>query len=114
MHLKITSLYYTKQNSNQICIRRKITRKSDTAFVLLNIIINGEVSLWALIKRENNGMFSSENKQQSVRKHDQSVYIKVSKDVYGRLIIPAKSNRDIDQKYALGNFEFTLTPRSFM
>ena len=27
MHFKITSLYYTKQNSNKISIRRKITRK---------------------------------------------------------------------------------------
>ena len=44
--------------------------------------INREVSLWTPIKRQNNGMFPSINKQQSVRICDQSVDLKETKDRY--------------------------------
>ena len=57
-------------------------------------------------------MFLSGNKQQKVKIRDQSVDLRETKDLYGRLMILAKSNRDIDQKAAIGNFEFTLTPRA--
>jgi len=74
--------------------------------------INGDVSLWAAVKKQNNSMFLSDNKQQTVKIHDQSVDLKETKDLYGRLMVLAKSNRDIDKKSAAGNFEFTLTPRA--
>ena len=32
--------------------------------------------------------------------------------MYGRLMVLTRSNRDIDQKNAVGNYEFTLTPRA--
>ena len=54
-------------------------------------IINREVILWAPIKRQNKGMFPSGKKQQSVRILDQSVDLKKTKDLYGRLMILAKS-----------------------
>ena len=34
----------------------------------------------------------------------------VTKDLYGRLMGLARSNRDINQKEAIGNYEFTVTP----
>ena len=34
------------------------------------------------------------------------------KDPYGHLMVLAKSNWDMDQKSAIGNYEFTLTPRA--
>ena len=57
-------------------------------------------------------MFLSGNKQQTVKICNQSVDLKETKDLYGRLMVLAKSNRDIDKKSAAGNFEFTLTPRA--
>ena len=57
-------------------------------------------------------MFLSGNKQQTVKIRDQSMDLKETKDLYGWLMVLAKSNRDIDQKSAIGNFEFTLTPRA--
>ena len=38
--------------------------------------------------------------------------LKETKDVYGRLMVLARSNRDISQKEAIGNHEFTVTPRA--
>jgi len=40
------------------------------------------------------------------------VDLKETKDLYGRLMVLTKSSRDIDKKHAIGNYEFTLTPRA--
>ena len=74
--------------------------------------INGEVSIWAAVKKENNKMFISGSKKTSVELRDKTVDLKETKDLYGRLIFLASSNRDINQKDAIGNYEFTLTPRA--
>ena len=65
--------------------------------------INGNVSLWAPIKKQNNTMFLSGNKKQSVKVRDQSMDLKETKDLYGRFMVLARSNRDIDLKNAVGN-----------
>ena len=38
--------------------------------------------------------------------------LRETNDLYGRLMILARSSRDINQKEAIGNHEFTLTPRA--
>ena len=38
--------------------------------------------------------------------------LKETNDLYGRLMVLARSSRDINQKEAIGNHEFTLTPRA--
>ena len=61
--------------------------------------INGDVSLWAPVKKQNNTMFLSGNCQER-------------KDLYGRFMILAISNWVIDLKNAVGIYEFTLTLRA--
>ena len=54
-----------------------------------------------------------EAKQQDVHVWQQdAVDLKETKHLYGRLMGLARSNRDIDQKQAVGTYEFTLTPRA--
>ena len=72
-------------------------------------IINREVIHWAPIKRQNNGMFPSGNKQQSVRILDQSVDFKKPKDLYGRLMILAKSKET--QTRNMQKWTLSLTQR---
>ena len=74
--------------------------------------INGNVSLWAPMKKQNNVMFLAGNKKQMIKVRDQSVDLTETKELYGRFMVLARSNRDIDQKDAVGNYEFTLTPRA--
>ena len=74
--------------------------------------INGNISLWAKVTKVGNRMFMSGNKATTIKLQDKTVDLKETKDLYGRLMILAKSTRDIDQKGAIGNHEFTLTPRS--
>jgi hypothetical protein len=70
---------------------------------------NGDVSLWAPVKKQNNKMFMSGNKKLTVKIRDQTIDLKETKNLYGRLMVLARSNRDIDQRNAVGNYEFTLT-----
>ena len=71
---------------------------------------NGNISLCAKVTKVGYNMFMSGNKTTPVKLRDKTVDLKETKDLYGRLMILAKS--DIDQKGAIGNHEFTLTPRS--
>jgi len=57
-------------------------------------------------------MYISGNKKHTVKVWDKTVDLKETKDLYERLMVLARSNRDIDQKQAIGTYEFTLTPRS--
>lgn len=75
--------------------------------------INGDVSLWAPVKKEKNMMFMSANRKTTIQIRDKTVDLKETKELYGRLMVLARSNRDINQKDAIGNHEFTLTPRAF-
>ena len=74
--------------------------------------MHGEISLWAPVKKQNNKMFLSGNKKFTVKIRDKTVDLKETKDLYGRLMVLARSSRQIDQKQAIGNYEFTLTPRA--
>ena len=74
--------------------------------------INGDVSLWAPVKKEKNMMYMCGSKKYTVKVRDKTVDLKETRDLYGRLMVLARSNRDIDQKQAVSTYEFTLTPRS--
>ena len=74
--------------------------------------INGDVSPWAPVKKQNNKMYLSGNKKSRVKIRDRTVDLKETKDLYGRLMVLARYKRDIDQKQAIGNYEFTLTTRT--
>ena len=71
---------------------------------------NGNISLWANVTRLGYKMFMSGNKITPIKLRDKTVDLKETKDLYRRLMILAKS--ETDQKGAIGNHEFTLTPRS--
>ena len=60
--------------------------------------INGNTSLWSPIKKENNKMYLSNSKRQTVKIQNKVVDLKEMKDLYSRLMVPAKSSRGIDQK----------------
>ena len=76
----------------------------------VNEQINGDVSLWAPVKKQNNKMYMSGSKKHTVKIRDQTVDLRETKNLYGCLMNLTRSNRDIDQKNAVGNYEFTLTP----
>lgn len=68
--------------------------------------INGDVSLWTPV------MFTSNKKRHAVKVCDKTIDMKKTKDLYDRLMVLARSSWDVDQKEAIGIYEFTLTPRA--
>ncbi len=106
----ITNAYVPKEHVAQILNADEIGQKLYTEYVAERI--NGDASLWARVKKQNNKMYMSGNKKLTVKIRDQTVDLKETKNLYGRLMILTRSNRDIDQKNAVANYEFTLTPRA--
>ncbi len=72
--------------------------------------INGDVSLWAPVKKEKNSMYISGNKSSAIKVRDKTVERKETEDLFGRLMVLACLNRDIDQKQAFDTHKFTMTP----
>ena len=65
--------------------------------------IKEDISLWSPMKMLNNKMYMSGNKKQTVKVRDKNIDLKETKDLYGRLMVLPRSNRDINQKEAIGN-----------
>jgi len=55
---------------------------------------------------------SGGSKKLTLKIRDHTIDMKETKNLYGRLMVLTRSNRDIDQKNAIGNYEFTLTLRA--
>lgn len=72
--------------------------------------INGDVSLWAAVKKQNVKTFTS-SKKSTVKLRSTSVDLKETKDLCGRVLVLARS-KEIDQKKTIGTYEFTQTPRA--
>ena len=106
----ITHAYVPQEYVPQILNVDDISQKLYKDYVTERI--NGDVSLWAPVKKQNNKIYMSGNKKHTVKVHDQTVELKETKNLYGRLMVLTRSNRDIDQKNAIGDYEFTLTPRT--
>ena len=54
--------------------------------------------------KKNTKMFMSANTKTTVKLQDKTVDLKKTKDLYGRLMVLAKSSRDINQKEVIGHF----------
>ena len=59
------------------------------------------------MKKEKHSIHNSGNKKHSIIIKGKKIDLKETKNLFGRLIIFASSNRDIDQKHAIGIYELT-------
>lgn len=64
------------------------------------------------MKKEKHSIHNSGNKKHSIIIKGKKIDLKETKNLFGRLMILASSNRDIDRKHAIGIYEFTVTPTS--
>ena len=71
-----------------------------------------EISASGLVINEGDKMFMSGNQKTTIKLRDETVDLKETKDLFGRLMVLAKSSRDIDRKDAIVNHEFTLASRA--
>lgn len=74
--------------------------------------INRYVSFWAFMKKEKNIMFLPVNQETTVKLRDNTMDLKEIKDLFGRLLVFAMLNRYINQKEAMGNYEFISDTKS--
>ena len=79
----ITRAYVPQEYVPQILNVDDISQKLYKDYVTERI--NGDVSLWAPVKKQNNKMYMSGNKKHTVKVRDQTVDLKETKHLYGRL-----------------------------
>ena len=86
----------------------EICQKLYTNYIAEHILVFGHGSK----NRTTKCIAMTGNKKLTVKIRDQTVDLKETKNLYGRLMVLTRSNRDTDQKNAVANYEFTLTPRA--
>ena len=107
-----TNAYVPHEYVSQILNADEIGQKLYEDYVTERI--SGDTSLWAPVKKQSNKMCMSDSKKLTLKIRDQTTDMKETKNLYGRLMVLIRSNRGIDQKNAVGNYEFTLTPRALL
>ena len=110
LHNMITHAYVPDEFVEQIRNDKDTGQKMYEYYVTERI--NRNISIWAKVTKVGKKMIMSGNKTTTIKLRDKKVDLKETNDLYGRLMILAKSTRDIDQKGAIGNYEWTLIPRS--
>jgi len=63
-----------------------------------NLLLIGSVVMWAPVKKEQNRMYMSGNKNLAVKIRNKTVDLKETKDLYGRLMVLYRSNTDVNQR----------------
>ena len=91
LHSMITHAYVPDKFVEQILNANDTDQKIYEDYVTERI--NGNICLWAKVTKVCNKMFMSGNKTTTIKLRDKTVYLKVTKDLYGRLMIFAKSTR---------------------
>ena len=66
-----------------------------------NLLLIGSVVMWAPVKKEQNRMYMSGNKNLAVEIRNKTVDLKETKDLYGRLMVLSRSNTDVNQRIQL-------------
>ena len=94
LHNMITHVYVPDEFVEQIPSANDTGQKVYEDYVTERI--NGNISLWAKVMKVGNKMFMSGNKTTTIKLRDKTVDLKETKDIYGRLMILAKSTRNID------------------
>lgn len=90
LHNVITQAYIPDEYVQQILNADATGQKLYEDYVSERI--NGDVSHWAPVKKENNKMFLSGNKKITVKLRDNTVDLKETKDLFARLMVLARSN----------------------
>jgi len=88
----ITNAYVPQEHFSQILSIDDTGQKLYEDYVIERI--NGDFSLWAPVKKQNNKIYLSHSKKQTLKILDQTVDLKETKNLYGCLMILSRSNRD--------------------
>lgn len=75
-------------------------------------LIDGAVSLWAPIKRNKLNLCSSNNKSTKVTISGSITELSADRNLFSRLLIVTRSQRELDLRTTLGKYEMSVVPRS--
>ena len=110
LHNMITLVYVPDEFVEKILNANNTVQNKCMTIMLLGTSMTTLVFWPSIVTKVDNRMFVSGSKSTVINLRDKTVDLNETKDMYVRLMILAKSTRNIDKKYAISNHELTLTP----
>ena len=87
-------------------------RRTKTVRYIYEEQIIGDKSIWDPLTKRKFPTFASNIKSTTVKIKDQLVNIKDERKFMTRLVVASRTRPEIDLKYYLGKYEFSVVPRS--
>ena len=107
----VTKVIMPKKVRNNICERGEIAKKLFETFVTDRIKMN-RVNLWSPMKRRKLLTWKDSEKVLKLSCKDKVIELKEDRSLFARLIAVCKSRPEINIKEVIGQYEFSVAPRS--
>jgi hypothetical protein len=107
----VTKVVVSDKIKDDLCSQSETGRKLAQTFVDERIKSN-KVNLWAKMKKTKLLTWRSNGKKVKVPLKDKVIELTEDRNLFARLMMVAKSRREIDIKEAIKQYEFSVVPRS--
>ena len=74
--------------------------------------LNGDGSVWSKLKKRKLATFRNQTKSINKKVGEKIINLKEEKTLLSRFLIAARKRPELDLKFSLGNFEFSVVPKS--
>ena len=98
---------------DDMCNQSEIGKKMLEAFTQERIQSH-KVNLWSTMKKRKLMTWKRNNKKIKVHIQDKVVELKEDRSLFARMMMVSRSRPEIDTEEAIGKYEFTVVPRSFL
>ncbi|KAK3733482.1 hypothetical protein QZH41_007067 [Actinostola sp. cb2023] len=107
----VTKVVMTENAKKDLCQQRDIGRQLFEAYVK-DRIQSGKVNLWSTMKKRKLLTWKSSGKTAKLSTPDKIVELQEDRSLFARMMMVCKSRPEIDIKEAVGQYEFSIVPRS--
>jgi len=107
----VTKVVMTENAKKDLCQQRDIGRQLFECYVK-DRIQSGKVNLWATMKKRKLLTWKSSGKTAKLSTPDKIVELQEDRSLFARMMMVCKSRPEIDIKEAVGQYEFSIVPRS--
>jgi hypothetical protein len=109
----VTKRVMSDKISEHVCNRNAIESEQMEKFVMERIS-GGNINLWAPMQKLQLKMFTDNSKKISIQSAGKVIELKEDRALFCRMLIVSKIRPEIDLKDAIGNYEFSVVPRSMV
>ena len=94
-----------------LCNQNQIGQKLFEAFVC-DCIQSNKINLWSTMKKHQLGTWKDMDKKMKLSAGDKVVELQENRSLFARMMVMLNSRAEINLKEAIGQYEFSVVPRS--